>query len=506
MSDNTRKASAGSISGFTEINLTEEGTVAEARPAAPLSATELIRRMNQLRKDMDPNTLNALLDKVEDHILAEGNVHDMTFSDLGEGALAEIAEAFFPGTVPSMAPSLHAYAGFGEILSDITVTRNSPLWVMSASGLLEEVAVDTLGVDYSISGIPTIPMFPTRSNYFTESNAVSARSNGTGLSRLLGVGASVLQNSSGTIKGPDGTNNVVICSDIAASGMFGVTLGTLNAHEVDTTCNVVSAYILPLSKRYLTLQLVDLDSALDVSTISAVVDTETAEVISLGAGAMAAYVHKTPSGYLRVALQYAVAGTTGISLNIVAHDDPENPVYVGVGEQLFAIFGLSNTKGAGLSPFIPTSGATATLEPTTLSITAGDQLHSSEGIIALQWGGYHNTSKSTGLTEGTDLLKIDGVDKITLGDTGYNVSHGAVSFNRNYTNDSFVTHALSYSAEEVRYKGTDTVKSIIPGTYASFAGPRVLEIGPVPGYFHTLTLYPLADLYRVLDYIVGQGD
>jgi len=508
MTGTTRVGPPGSISGFTEVNISAEGSAAASRPAAPLSVAEMMQRFARLRQDLNPTHLQFILDKIDTHILQDGAVHDLEPADLSDETLTQMVELMFPGTVPDAGPSIAFMAELATFGHDLTLTRNGAIWVTDASGILVEVATDEVAIEHGIDGSPMIPMWPARTNAFIRSGVTAALAHvaDTTTSRLRETGEATLSASLGGIEAPDGSGDALICVAGTDSGVHGAVMLSVGVSPSSQVINVTSAFILPLEAEYVTLQMVDTTATANLIDYWAVINLLTGEVVSKGEQIGAVYVAKHPlSGWMRIGLEYRIAlGNSGLGLSILGHHDVGGVVYDADGEDLFAIFGLSHTYGSGLAPFIATNGSAVTVGATTLTLNGGSLVSNTTGMILVDWHGYHNTPWSPGVHGGTSLLKIDGVPLMTLTFTGLNVGVGAIKSSGSYENNSPASHALSYDPERIIHKTFGQPKETVGGTVPAFTGDHIFTLGPVPGYLKGLQVYPVADLRNVVNFLVGE--
>lgn len=495
-----------SISGFGEILLSDAGTVAEGRPAAPFSISDLVARMQYLRANLDPAAHQRLLDMVESHILDTSLVHQIDPASIAGEILDNLSDLVFPGTVPASLPSRTIMAETVDLDDGVAYSRTGPMSVTDATGRLQSVPSDTLAIDYGVDGHPAIPIFPERTNAFTRSDVVTAfeyvPDDGTSRLRLHGSGTVAQTTTAGLA--PDGTDRALIVSDDATPTDHGIRLSSVGANPSDAVVNVTSAFILPLNAEYVTCALVDDSAVLDLTEAYVTISLVTGNIVEKGSMIESAYIHTSPSGWLRIGVQYYIAGSSNIGMTISGHMDSGSVSYSGTGTPLFGVFGISTTHGAGLSPFIPTDDAEATVGPTTLSFSASGALQATKGIIALSWIGYRNTGRSIGAERGTNLLSLDGTPTLQLTNSQVKAIIGGASLAFTGTNGYHETQALSYTATKLKAQVTSAASTSVSQAITPLAGALDAIIGPAPGYFRNVVFYPVSDDGQAINYLVGE--
>lgn len=498
---------AGSISGFENITVDPAGTPAEALPPAPFSITDLIARWRKLSADLNPARLQNLAEMIETHLYTEGSVHNLTADNIGNVTYQAVLKTLLPGTVPPAPPTMFISAVMSDVESNVTVARTGTMYVTDVTGKLVAAPADTLVADYGVDGTPMIPIFPERTNYFTTSGAVGAKAVVSGVSsRLVDLNSTSAQ-TDGSIKGPDDGTDVLIVTDTADVGVqHGVELKSIGCAGVDTTVNVTSFFVIPINSTKLSLELFDDASLLDLSSFTATIDLTTGAVLSEGGGFDAVYVHRHPSGWWRVGVQYAIVGTTNIGLRVAGFSGA-TPEYTGDGTtKTIGIACINTTHGAGLAPYILSTGATTTVGGTVLTFDGETAINGNQGIFLFEWLAYQNTAKSTGSIRGTDLFKIDGVSVIALNDTNVIVTRGAASSTVAYANNEYTATAVSYSLTQLIHKTTGQPKDVVDATITGLSGTFTCTIGSAPGYMQSFTIYPLADLAYDVNYLTGESD
>lgn len=506
MPSNDQKAATGSITGFTEINLNPDGTVADAMPAPKFSAAEFLHRIMELRKDLSPEARHALETIIDNHRLNTNNPHDVTLADIEGGIIEDMIAPYFPGTVPVDTPVLHAVADLVEFLEGISVARSTETTKIDSSGKLVTVPINEISVDYCNDGMPMISLWPARTNLNIQSDAVSAIAGDVNSGRWLSEsGSSTQAASDGSILGPDETDRCVVYSDSAVNAMFGSAF-----RRLDVTAGTIytsSMFLLPLGAGYATLKLYDMtnigatmDDGVEIANSQIEINLGTGEVISEGTAIREVYVQRQASGYLRIGVEYEAPVTGLMSLHAYGHIAAGTPTYVGTGIQLFSVFGLQHCAGVGLSPYIPTTGAPVVCTGTVLTVAAGSKLRSTEGMLNMEWLSTNTEGPLSFLSVGGLLtINVDGTTHIT----DY---RGEATFTDTLVAGEMTGQAISFSPTKIATRSSGNARNDLVGAFSQLDASHDLVFGPIPGYLRSVTVYPMKEDAQTLDYLVGEID
>ena len=154
-----KQGTAGSISGFDNVSIVNDPTLGETDS----SASAITNDIQQLVDQGILSHIQQCIALIQSHISNYDNPHKDTFTSISLqsnslGNTADIFNRIINGTVP-LAPPICAFDAELDVPTPflaVSCSRNSPLTIINAAGMVETLPANTLRADYSLD-TPTYP-------------------------------------------------------------------------------------------------------------------------------------------------------------------------------------------------------------------------------------------------------------------------------------------------------------------------------------------------------------
>lgn len=481
---------AGSISGFTSINKPDDPDTPDAeKPLRPkvYDTGEIIEAIRKLQELLDPKIFNALKQTILDHINDRDNPHEVSIDDIRGDFRTDLFTELLPGTVPESLPWLILIPETLKTFSHMT-TRDTPLYVCSREGYLEQIPEDTPAIDHS-TGRSMLASWGARTNRVPESQPLNNTQSGP-------INA--------TMETPGSDDPLSPLQDIQYGRIVDTQTDSRHGYSFSITYDtekdhVSSLFIFPhVTTGYLTVFMGDNES------LQATIDIADRTHTALGNTKF--HFHILASGWWRVGIQHLPEGQTSEELVILYHTDKEMLQYEGTGAPIFSVFGLQHTEGVGLSPHIPTENGPGSHGATSYFLESNDLPNGQEGMFVL------NIYRSPILDNADITLgTIDIGPNIRLAQT---TTKNTIAFFANTSDEtSFASPhdnientyiAVSYSPSEIKYatSGQDIIVDPISLPAIEPLMPWVIE--PIEGGIYNITTYPNKDSGHALKFLLQE--
>lgn len=482
---------AGSISGFTEID--ESGSsggqdCADIKKPKVYDTSKIIDTIRELQNLLDPEDFLAVKNEMENHILARDNPHEVTIDDVSDDFIPDLFKRILPGIVPN---SLPWFIFIPEMLKVITYTtqRNTPIYICSREGYLEEIPANTVAIDHS-TGWSMLPSWGARTNTIPKSQPMNNTQSNTVNATLTAAGPN-------DVVSPLLDQQYGHITDTNTSGRHGYSFSVTYANEKD---HVSSLFIFPrVTTGYLTL-FIDGNEADQVR-----VDIEKESYVEIGN--MKGYLHVLASGWWRIGIQYLPIGVSGGDIKILYHTDENTFEYTGGNDLLFSIFGLQHTEGIGLSPYIPTNNGPESHDATTYTLDPEEMPNNKEGIAVLNILRSQILDSSTAMEKGPIelgpnilLSQTETENKLVFFPTLPN----EITHTLPHENIENMFIAVSYEPGGLKY-ATSEQQVTVDDTPLSDVGPLIpWVIHPIEGGIYSITTYPQGDTKNVLKFLLQE--
>jgi len=351
----------------------------------------------------------------------------------------------FPGSEILNDPSysIKAYVGLPYDVST-SVVRSSKMWVISSTGVLKELAANTLEADYSL-GNAALPIFGPVTNLALGSESLSGS--------YYSVHSGTLSRSS---IHPDMRNN---------------SMGSMTFFESKTSNPVfhgleyINTGITTVANKYYTISYFVKDHGrhcCGISVPEACVNTEypfahfnmqTEQVfVHDEVNNIFGYIYPVYTGWYRVQMTFKATGASTLKFRIYPLDIYDGDfTYNGLGEIGICIFGVMCTQTEYITPYIPTTTSTASISGTSVKVPISTDWYSPvQGTFVMDYKPHHTHPTSVNKT----LLNVaNGTSNIALSlryPSGYN---NRLYMNATATDNTNLTSIWS-NKDDVRMRST----------------------------------------------------
>lgn len=517
----TQRGAAGRISEWDRIEIGDTGTEADVDVAVQpkVSVTDILTRFRKLAQELNPDRLADLSEKIDEHIAAPSSIHGIDTSALATDGVQGLLRDLVPGTPPDLPPSYVLYFDPPDTWPGVTYTGNdTDAYITNYRGVLVKAPATGLPVDYGVSGMPVVPIFPARSNHWTRSQAnhASVRSGSAGSQRIqpsgstfgtTNTGASALLTPKDTTTPSDEVLHVL---GTAADTTHGVTIERVDTYTTDASATV-SLYVRQGTRRYLTIDVQNSSSGRSLLTALPVIDLDGKTIVT-GSSEIRLHLHAHPSGWLRLGITFTHDGTTNDVFDVIlqSHDDISDTSFAGTaGERLFSIFGINVTRGEGMAPYIETTGSAKGFPDSTLFFDISSVLLTTQGMMSLSWIGNGNGDLTSGTGFGGNLLNLNSaieIFKVTGDGVKTVVSNSDILDNVTFSPGRLVSHAITWGPTGVTSRTTGNQRQTNNSGLTIAGTLTKTTIGPAPGYLRSFLLYTVSGLPLTLDYLLGEAE
>lgn len=414
--------------------------------------------------------------------------HDILFGNL------------FPGKEVRFDPSfgIKAYLGLPH---NAAVTRNSPMHVISANGVLEEVPANTLVPDYSL-GAAALPVFGATTNKILHSEAFAD----TNLYRCTN-GSIATSDVYPDIRNAGAFSKVFLEKNTADASWHCIEYIGANITTVVNQYYTVSCFVKPYGRTAVGIQ-VPSDAVgtefpfvqFDLAENKVFWHTEVANIFGR--------CYPLYTGWYRIQLTFKAVKAVKLVPRLYSLDIYDgDQTFEGINGAGFALFGLMCTETGYITPYIPTTGREASIAATTLSVPISSEWYNaSQGTFVLDLE-HHNT---IALERNHDILSVaNGTASISLNikyPPGY---RDRVYFQAYSTTGTSLTSM--WSASDTRHRlsaiytyspkrhlaatygdisATDTVQAIQGSPTNLYIGINRTGTNQLDGYFYGIDYYP----------------
>lgn len=562
MTDLSKKGIAGSIAGFDTINIDPSGTT-EASVATNFSASEMMSILLSIRKQLpDPSVLAALATKINAHITNTANPHHdnasqmqidvfgalytywvslgnigtegdfaaILFSedvianlqDILDGTVDSLVDVsgvtgliayhnadpaahpamlaqYFPGTPPISDPSISIQALIGLPVSQMTTTRAQPLSYISANGTLQFSQTEQIPLDY-LTGEPLFPLWGARTNLVTYSDP-SVNPTVQLINTVSRVDPTTLA--------PDMSIGAYVVTDTTTASEHAVAFGISGVAGTEYTTSFFCAP--KLSTGFIHVYYQD-----DPETGFWYNLTDGSFIESIP-GTTISYAYQLSTGWIRFGIQ-RVAQTTGNDNLVVGYvPTSTSSSYLGTGVDLFALYGLMHATGPGVSPLIPTTGTSASVDDTQIIVIAPEVISPVIGMISIgyrQAASFETIKNSLVSTPDTGFgiilnstTNLWSAPQPPIGGMTTNIDYVlATPTDVVYGQSTPLVVGVSYCAQEMAICVTGTTKKV--DTSATFkplqSSLTQFTFGPIDGYLEKFVVYPDSDVDQDLEFITAE--
>lgn len=401
----------------------------------------------------------------------------------------------FPGSEILNDPS-YAIKGYLGLPHDIVAVRSTKMWVVSATGILKELAANTLEEDYSL-GNAAFPIFGQVTNLALGSESLS--------STYYKVYSGSISRSS---IHPDMRNTSIGCQTFFESKTSNPVFHGLEYIHTGITTETgkyyTISYFVKAHGRH----------CCGISVPEACVNTEypfvhfnlETEQVFLHdeVNNIFGYIYPVYTGWYRVQMTFKATGASTLKFRIYPLDIHDGDFsYNGLGEIGICIFGVQCTQTEYITPYVPTTTATASISGTSLRIPISSDWYSpTQGTFVLDYKPHHTHPTSVNKT----LFTVaNGTSSISLSiryPSGYN---NRLYFNATAQDNTQLTSFWSIK-DEARMRST-CVYAYSPtkhlgATYGSIVEKTVSKnIRNDPAYFYLGTNRSLGE--HLNSYIYG---
>ena len=512
-----KRGVAGRIEGFARIDIGDENTEAEVSPSPLINPEDLMQRFLQIARDLDPDYLSTIEQKIDEHINETGSVHGFNELTIADSSLDDLIGEILPGVPPLTPPSYTFFFEPEEAYKGLTyVNPSTRIYITNRQGTLVTAPASGIPVDYGIDGTPLVPIFPERIQRWIRSQANHANNtNGNAnTQRIQGLNATFGTANTGAnaILTPKDTttasNEALHVLSAAGDNPHGVTIERIETY-VQNEVSTFSFFLFRGTKRYITLEIED-DGGTTLYSGKTVIDLDNNEIHTQVRDVIV-HLHPHPSGWYRIGVTFEHKGTTGdVSfLKVYAHDAPETLSFTGTqGERLFSLFGLNLTRGEGLAPYVETVGSSITLSATSITFNISSHLSTTEGMLFLSWYGSLNGKKTSGNEFGGNLLKLNDateIFKLTATGVKTTVSSTDILTEATYESNMHLAHAISWKDNNpVLSRTTGNILKENNSGITISGTLTTTTIGPAPGYLRSFAHYARYGSALNLNYLLGE--
>jgi len=408
----------------------------------------------------------------------------ITNHDTDPNAHGSLLNGVMPGTPPDTMPSCVVRADLATGL--LTVVRPSPIHVIDRLGYVTQVERDMAACDYSY-GRGMLPLWSERTNTVVRSDPAQSTT-----CSYLGSTAYVAPD---RVPSPDRSVVPRILREDAVYTIHGFTESIQVIQGAET---VVSSFVFPLITqgriRMYIREYPDLSIWYD--PVQRTTFCSNANLIP--------HTVVLPNGWCRLGLQFIspISGTVTLALTAVTAVEAAETPYVGVARDLFSVWGINCTTGAGLAPYIPSSGSPSTLAATTASV-AVPALSSQHGIAVFRYIASRQLQYQprTLLSAGTTFKVSAERDVVRFSMTN---TSGSKTITSGGILGALSACAVAYTTNSIHLCVADhdrVADLITPGSIPS--NLTVLQLGTFDGYLQDLVTYHTQDTSHVLEYLTG---
>ena len=279
-------------------------------------------------------------------------------------------ERLVPGVPPTADPSfgINAFIGIGmSYLTEVTDTWS----YIDQDGTLKFTDTLELPIDYTY-GIPTYPVFETRTNKCIFSNDFS---------RLIWQRSGLFLGADPG-KSLDGTNGTTLIETVDTEAREH-TLSLENIAVTPNVANTVSVVFYPRAAKYFSIKIHH--SALSpTDTAYFNIDLETGIVTTTDKTFIPALI-KYKSGMYRLMLTWLNNESTLVNVTMMAYKDSNTFSYIGTGAALCDISDFQIEEGNNASPIMRTVGLPATRHGVGISIPIDGHISLDEGVLLIEY-------------------------------------------------------------------------------------------------------------------------
>lgn len=308
---------------------------------------------------------------LEDHN-TDANAHEAMWAKLFPGSRVD--------AVPSYA--IHGFIGFP---CDVSVSRNSPMWVLNAVGQLEQIPANTLAADYSL-GNAAFPIFSAHTNLLVESE------NFFDTSKFSISNATIVRSSSiSNLRDQNQMSLELIETVTPGSTIHGITV-TQSIQTAANTYYVISAFVRPKGRTCAGLAV---STGVGGAYPFAQFDLENQFVFvnDTVKERIQGHVLKLYNGWYRIWMVVKSVSAAEMSPKLYSLDIYDGDMHhQGQANVGLAVFGISVTQGETIPPYIPSSGSRGILAATTVSTNASSWYRKNEGTVVITATNIHGVT------------------------------------------------------------------------------------------------------------------